>query len=176
MKRKRSHIVGGMSLISVHQKSSSCRGQGGENYFWAIHLPNVNISLLHLPNVNIFIYPLQMFALSRRIYQTSQLKNFILGSNTTCWCSIALMPSWCISQRQSNQMRGRAPSGNVGSTNWEISERISMLCLNFDNQNISRLNPSYPLDQFTSWKYRIYVSPLIHWTENLQLDSNHFYI
>ena len=79
-------------------------------------------------------------------------------------------------QRRSNQMRGRAPSGNVGSTNWEISERISMLCLNFDNQNISRLNPSYPLDQFTSWKYGIYVSPLIHWTENLQLDSNHFYI
>ena len=123
-----------------------------------------------------YIQPLQMFALSRGIYQTSPLKNFILGSNTTCWCSIALMPSWCISQRQSNQMRGRAPSGNVGSTNWEISERISMLCLNFDNQNISRLNPSYPLDQFTSWKYRIYVSPLIHWTENLQLDSNHFYI
>ena len=103
-----------------------------------------------------YIQPLQVFALSRGIYQTSPLKNFILGSNTTCWCSIALMPSWCISQRQSNQMRGRAPSGNVGSTNWEISERISMLCLNFDNQNISRLNPSYPLDQFTSWNFEVW--------------------
>ena len=168
-------IVGGMSLISVHQKSSSCLGQGRRKLLLSNTLAQCEYQPLTLAQSE-YIQPLQMFALSRRIYQTSQLKNFILGSNTTCWCSIALMPSWCISQRQSNQMRGRAPSGNVGSTNWEISERISMLCLNFDNQNISRLNPSYPLDQFTSWKYGIYISPLIHWTENLQLDSNHFYI